>query len=97
MSCSWFAANPHVGEAEPSITGHINLLQVRNGAVHILDCEPEAQANRTIARLAIYARALTRLVPGLKLFDIECARFKEEEYRVLPQTALVAPDRLLTH
>jgi transposase-like protein len=28
---------PRVGAAERSITGHINFLQVRNGAVHILD------------------------------------------------------------
>jgi hypothetical protein len=30
--------------------------------------------------LAIYALALTRLVPTLTLFDINCAWFTEEEY-----------------
>ena len=34
----------------------------------------------SIAQLAIYALALTRLVPGLKLFDIKCSWFNEHEY-----------------
>ena len=71
---------PRVGAAERSITGHIDFLQVRNGAVHILDYKPDAPTNKPIAQLAIYALALTRLVPGLKLFDIKCAWFNEEEY-----------------
>ena len=49
-------------------------------AVHILDYKPDARTNKPIAQLAIYALALTRLVPGLKLFDIKCAWFNEEEY-----------------
>ena len=69
-----------MGAAERSITGHIDFLQVRNGAVHILDYKPDARTNKPIAQLAIYALALTRLVPGLKLFDIKCAWFNEEEY-----------------
>ena len=71
---------PRVGAAERSITGHIDFLQVSNGAVHILDYKPDAHTNKPIAQLAIYALALTRLVPGLKLFDIKCAWFNEEEY-----------------
>jgi hypothetical protein len=62
------------------ITGHIDFLQVRNGAVHILDYKPDARTNKPIAQLAIYALALTRLVLGLKLFDIKCAWFNEDEY-----------------
>ena len=71
---------PRVGAAERTITGHIDFLQVRNGCVHILDYKPDARTNKPIAQLAIYALALTRLVPGLKLFDIKCAWFNEEEY-----------------
>jgi transposase-like protein len=52
---------------DASITGHIDFLQVRNGAVHILDYKPDARTNKPIAQLTIYALALTRLVPGLKL------------------------------
>jgi len=63
-----------------AITGHIDFLQVRNGAVHILDYKPDARTNKPVAQLAIYALALTRRIPGLKLFDIKCAWFNEEEY-----------------
>ena len=69
-----------VGGAPRSITGHIDFLQVRNDAVHILDYKPDARTNKPIAQLAIYALALTIRVPGLKLFDIKCAWFNEEEY-----------------
>ncbi len=62
------------------ITDHIDFLQVRNGAVHILDYKPDAHINTPIAQLTIYALTLTRRVPGLKLFDIKCASFNEHEY-----------------
>ena len=68
------------GGAPRSITGHLGFLQVRNDAVHILDYKPDARTNKPIAQLAIYALALTIRVPGLKLFDIKCAWFNEEEY-----------------
>jgi hypothetical protein len=78
---------PRVGAAERTITGHIDFLQVRNGAVHVLDYKPDARTNKPIAQLAIYALALTRLVPGLKLFDIKCAWFNEDEYcEIFPRT-----------
>jgi len=67
-------------ERPRAITGHIDFLQVRNGAVHILDYKPDARTNKPLAQLTIYALALTRLVPSLKLFDIKCAWFSEEEY-----------------
>lgn len=38
---------------------HIDFLQVRNGAVHILDYKPDARTNRPFAQLTIYAVALT--------------------------------------
>ena len=59
--------------------GHIDFLQVRNGAVHILDYKPDARTNRPFAQLTIYALALTRLA-GLRLFDIKCAWFNEDQY-----------------
>ena len=68
------------GGAPRSITGHIDFLQVRNDAVHVLDYKPDARTNKPIAQLAIYALALTIRVPGLKLFDIKCAWFNEDEY-----------------
>jgi transposase-like protein len=81
---------PRVGAVERSITGHIDFLQVRNGAVHILDYKPDARTNKPIAQLAIYALALTRLIPGLKLFDIKCAWFNQDEYcEFFPRTLFV--------
>ncbi len=65
-----------------------------NGAVHILDYKPDARSNKPIAQLAIYALALTRLVPGLKLFDIKCAWFNEDEYcEFFPRTLFVNPPK----
>ena len=76
------------GSAAGSITGHIDFLQIRNGAVHILDYKPHARADKPIAQLMIYALALTRLA-GLRLFDIKCAWFDEEEYcEFFPRTLL---------
>ncbi len=40
------------------LTGHIDFLQVRNGAVHILDYKPDARTNKPIAQLTFYASAL---------------------------------------
>lgn len=59
----------------------------------ILDYKPDARTNKPIAQLAIYALALTRLVPGLKLFDIKCAWFNEEEYcEFFPRTLFARPN-----
>jgi hypothetical protein len=71
------------------LTGHIDFLQVRNGAVHILDYKPAARTEKPIAQLTSYALALTCRVPGLKLFDIKCAWFNEHQYcEFFPRTLL---------
>jgi PD-(D/E)XK nuclease superfamily len=84
------AGNPET--AEPTITGHIDFLQVRNGAVHILDYKPDARTNKPIAQLTIYALALSHLT-GLKLFDIKCAWFNEHEYCEFFPRSLIARGR----
>jgi transposase-like protein len=71
------------------LTGHIDFLQVRNGAVHILDYKPDARTNEPIAQLTLYALALTRLA-GLRLFDIKCAWFNEDQYCEFFPRALLA-------
>jgi hypothetical protein len=76
------------------ITGHIDFLQARNGAIHILDYKPDARTNKPIAQLTIYALALTRLVPGLRLFDINCAWFNETCYNEFyPRLVLPRPQK----
>jgi len=61
------------------ITGHIDLLQIRNGAVHILDYKPASQKDQPIDQLTLYALALSRLT-GLRLFEFKCAWFDENSY-----------------
>jgi PD-(D/E)XK nuclease superfamily protein len=87
-------ARPGAGHRPRAITGHIDFLQARNGAIHILDYKPDARTNKPIAQLAIYALALTRLVPGLKLFDIKCAWFNEGVYNeFFPRLLLPRPTK----
>jgi len=61
------------------ITGHIDIVQVRNGVVHILDYKPKADKEKPIEQLTWYALALSRLT-GLRLFDFKCAWFDENSY-----------------
>ena len=61
------------------LTGHIDLVQIRNGQVHILDYKPKAAKERPIEQLTWYALALSRLT-GLRLFNFTCAWFDEKDY-----------------
>ncbi len=64
------------------ITGHIDILQLRNGAVHILDYKPQNKEKRRIkpvTQLTLYALMLSRL-SGIRLYDFKCAWFDEEAY-----------------
>ena len=61
------------------MTGHIDLLQVRNGQIHILDYKPNAAKEKPIEQLTWYALALSRLT-GLRLFEFKCAWFDEKDY-----------------
>jgi transposase-like protein len=81
--------------ATGALTGHIDFLQVRNGAVHILDYKPDARTNRPIAQLMVYAMALTKLA-GVRLFDIKCAWFNEDEYCEFFPRAVIARHRART-
>jgi len=90
-------ARPAAGHKPRHITGHIDFLQARNGAIHILDYKPDARTSKPLAQLTIYALALTRLVPGLKLFDIKCAWFNETCYNeFFPRLLLPRPAKLLS-
>jgi ATP-dependent exoDNAse (exonuclease V) beta subunit len=66
-------------ESGTALTGHIDLLQIRNGAIHVLDYKPGARHERPIAQLMVYALALSRRT-GLRLFDFVCAWFDEHDY-----------------
>lgn len=61
------------------LTGHIDLVQIRNGQVHIMDYKPNASKERPIEQLTWYALALSRLT-GLRLFEFTCSWFDEKDY-----------------
>ena len=61
------------------ITGHIDILQIRNGMIHIMDYKPSAKKAKPIEQLTLYALALSRLT-GLRLYHFKCAWFDEEDY-----------------
>jgi ATP-dependent exoDNAse (exonuclease V) beta subunit len=79
---------PPTGTGPRVVTGHIDFLQIRNGAIHILDYKPDARTNKPFAQLTIYALALSYLT-GIPLFDFKCAWFNERQYcEFFPRTVL---------
>ncbi len=71
--------NKNVEPFPAILTGHIDLVQVRNGVVHILDYKPHAENERPVEQLTWYALALSRRT-GLRLRDFKCAWFDEKSY-----------------
>lgn len=61
------------------LTGHIDIVQVRNGAIHLLDFKPSARKARPVAQLTLYALALSRLT-SLRLFHFKCGWFDKDDY-----------------
>ena len=61
------------------ITGHIDLLQIRNKLIHILDYKPEAKKQNPVNQLTLYALALASRTK-LALKDFKCAWFDENNY-----------------
>ncbi len=61
------------------ITGHIDVLQIRNGLIHILDYKPDAARVNAVSQLAIYALALASRTK-LAVKDFKCAWFDDKSY-----------------
>lgn len=61
------------------ITGHADLIQVRNGSIYLMDYKPSAEKEKPIDQLTIYALALSRLT-GVRLYHMKCAWFDESNY-----------------
>ncbi len=68
-----------INEIPKLLTGHIDVLQVRNGLCHILDYKPNAAKEKPIEQLTWYALALSRLT-GLRLYEFKCAWFDDKDY-----------------
>src|SRR3546814_21105638 len=62
-----------------TLTGHIDVLPIRNGKVHILAYKPGANKEKPIAQPMVYALAISRRT-GIKLFDILCAWIDADTY-----------------
>jgi hypothetical protein len=56
--------------AGDTITGHIDIVQIRNGLLHVLDYKREARKVKPIELLMVYALALSRLT-GLRLYHFQ--------------------------
>jgi ATP-dependent exoDNAse (exonuclease V) beta subunit len=73
----------NIGGYETPITGHIDILQIRNGLIHILDYKPDAHRKeiqeQAIQQLTIYALALASRTK-LDLASLKCAFFDENNY-----------------
>ncbi len=61
------------------ITGHIDILQIRNGLIYILDYKPEASKINPIKQLTIYALSLASRTK-LPVKDFKCAWFDSYNY-----------------
>ena len=61
------------------VTGHADLIQVRNGSIYLMDYKPSANKEKPIDQLTLYALALSRLT-GIRLYHMKCALFDEENY-----------------
>jgi transposase-like protein len=75
---------------DTGITGHIDMIQVRNGVVYIMDYKPNASKDKNAAnQLYHYASALSYRTK-IPLDKIRCAWFDEEAYfEYSPQDASV--------
>ncbi|MFW6027478.1 MAG: PD-(D/E)XK nuclease family protein, partial [bacterium] len=61
------------------ITGHIDIVQIRYGLIHILDYKPGARRDKPVEQLMVYALALSRLT-GIDLYHFKCAWFDDRDY-----------------
>jgi len=87
---------PHLVNHPTPITGHIDLLQIRNGLIHILDYKPDAHLKhvqeQVIQQLTIYALALASKTK-LDLHSFKCAWFDENSYHEFFPLHVVYPKR----
>jgi transposase-like protein len=66
-------------ESKKPITGHIDVVQARNGFIHLLDYKPKAREIDPVNQLVVYALAFaSRARLPVKVF--KCAWFDENDY-----------------
>ncbi|MCG7983340.1 MAG: PD-(D/E)XK nuclease family protein [Candidatus Thiodiazotropha lotti] len=92
----WFAEQgydiPLTLDPDGLMTGHIDIVQIRFGMIHILDYKPGARREKPIEQLMIYALALSRLT-GIDLYHFKCAWFDDQDYFEFYPRAVVKKTR----
>jgi ATP-dependent exoDNAse (exonuclease V) beta subunit len=66
-------------ETAKPITGHIDVLQARNGFLHLLDYKPNARQIDPVNQLVVYALAFASRA-RLPVKVLKCAWFDEKDY-----------------
>ncbi len=61
------------------ITGHIDVVQARNGFIHLLDYKPKARRIQPVEQLVVYALAFASRT-RLPVKVLKCAWFDEKDY-----------------
>jgi transposase-like protein len=61
------------------ITGHVDVVQARNGFIHLLDYKPEARQIDPVNQLVVYALAFAART-RLPVRILKCAWFDEKDY-----------------
>ncbi|MDG6224054.1 MAG: hypothetical protein QCI82_00910 [Candidatus Thermoplasmatota archaeon] len=61
-----------------TVTGHIDILQVRNGKVHIMDLKPGAASEHPEGQLLLYSQGLS-FRTGVPLSDMVCSWFDDKD------------------
>lgn len=67
------------GSKHTPITGHIDLVQIRNNLIYILDYKPGARLEKPFEQLVTYALALSSRTK-LAVKDFKCAWFDDQNY-----------------
>jgi hypothetical protein len=68
-----------LSESSQPVTGHIDVLQARNGFVHLLDYKPNARKIDPTNQLVVYALAIASRT-RLPVKTFKCAWFDERDY-----------------
>jgi transposase-like protein len=66
-------------ESPKPITGHIDIVQARNGLIHLLDYKPKASHIDPVNQLVVYALAFASRT-RLPVKVLKCAWFDEKDY-----------------
>ena len=66
-------------ESPKPITGHIDVVQARNGFIHLLDYKPKARRIQPVEQLVVYALAFASRT-RLPVKVLKCAWFDEKDY-----------------